>query len=212
MTKFLGGSVGVQLECGIHGPLLLVPVWWSHSRHYVELFLGGCWTHQGPLLSLILVVVFLDRIWRCSRGQQCFRIGSLSFRSLLFAEDVVLLVSDLQHTLERFPTQCEAAGLNISTSKYKAGKRWVFRSVVLQEQERLATEQKAWITQRHLEHLKHLKTPGTPRATGDTGSIWRHTETPGTLAHPAEPAALEQGRTEEEVDDGQMMSPRSSSG
>lgn len=47
-------------------------------------------------------------------------LGHLRIRSLLFADDVVLqasLVNDLQHALERFATECEAAGMRIHTSK-----------------------------------------------------------------------------------------------
>lgn len=43
--------------------------------------------------------------------------------SLLFADDVILLasfVSDLQHPLERFPAECEAAGLRMSTLRSQA--------------------------------------------------------------------------------------------
>ena len=46
--------------------------------------------------------------------------GELMIKSLLFADDVVLLtssVSDLQQSLDRFAAECEAAGMRISTSK-----------------------------------------------------------------------------------------------
>lgn len=43
--------------------------------------------------------------------------------SLLFADDVLLLASlndDLKEALERFVADCEAAGMKINTSNYKA--------------------------------------------------------------------------------------------
>ncbi|KAI3356649.1 hypothetical protein L3Q82_003294 [Scortum barcoo] len=51
------------------------------------------------------------------------RFGNHRISSLLFADDVVLLASssqDLQHVLERFAAECEAAGMRISTSKSEA--------------------------------------------------------------------------------------------
>ncbi|KAI3360341.1 hypothetical protein L3Q82_014656 [Scortum barcoo] len=67
--------------------------------------------------------------WRISRRSKpgaggspvWFKIHRIS--SLLFADDVVLLASssqDLQHVLERFAAECEAAGMRISTSKSEA--------------------------------------------------------------------------------------------
>ncbi|TWW81097.1 hypothetical protein D4764_01G0009120 [Takifugu flavidus] len=51
------------------------------------------------------------------------RTASKRNESLLFADDVVLLASlarDLQRSLDRFTTTCEAAGMKISTSKSEA--------------------------------------------------------------------------------------------
>ncbi len=51
------------------------------------------------------------------------RFGDHMISSLLFADDVVLLVpsdQDLRHALGRFAAECEAAGMRISTSKSKA--------------------------------------------------------------------------------------------
>ena len=51
------------------------------------------------------------------------RFGGLGISSLLFADDVVLMASsacDLQHSLDRFAVECEAAGMRISTSKSEA--------------------------------------------------------------------------------------------
>jgi len=51
-------------------------------------------------------VIFTDRISRPSRGEESVRFG---IASLLFADDVVLL-----------PTECEAVGMRVSTSKSEA--------------------------------------------------------------------------------------------
>ncbi|KAI3373461.1 hypothetical protein L3Q82_022064, partial [Scortum barcoo] len=56
-------------------------------------------------------------------GVEGVRFGNHRISSLLFADDVVLLASssqDLQHVLERFAAECEAAGMRISTSKSEA--------------------------------------------------------------------------------------------
>ncbi|KAI3377084.1 hypothetical protein L3Q82_000062 [Scortum barcoo] len=66
----------------------------------------------------------MDRISRrSSQGPEGVRFGNHRISSLLFADDVVLLASssqDLQHVLERFAAECEAAGMRISTSKSEA--------------------------------------------------------------------------------------------
>ncbi|TWW62666.1 hypothetical protein D4764_04G0013130 [Takifugu flavidus] len=64
--------------------------------------------------------VFADRISRRSRGVEGVEFGGRKLLSLLFADDVVLLVPsnrDLQQMLGRFESECEAAGMRISTSK-----------------------------------------------------------------------------------------------
>ncbi|KAK5881282.1 hypothetical protein CesoFtcFv8_022100 [Champsocephalus esox] len=60
----------------------------------------------------------MDRISRCSRGGGGLQFGGLRIAPLLFADDVVLMdssVCDLQHSLNRFATECEASGMRIST-------------------------------------------------------------------------------------------------
>ncbi|KAI3371803.1 hypothetical protein L3Q82_024365 [Scortum barcoo] len=58
------------------------------------------------------------------QGPEGVRFGNHRISSLLFyADDVVLMASsgqDLQHVLERFAAECEAAGMRISTSKSEA--------------------------------------------------------------------------------------------
>ncbi|TWW77246.1 hypothetical protein D4764_12G0006360 [Takifugu flavidus] len=59
-------------------------------------------------------------ISRRSRGVEGVEFGGQKISSLLFADDVVLLAPsnrDLQQMLGRFTTECEAAGMRISTSK-----------------------------------------------------------------------------------------------
>jgi len=78
---------------------------------------------QGCPLSPILFITYMDRISRRSQGVEGVRFGDLRIGSLLFADDVVLMASsgrDLQLSLERFATECEAAGMGISTSKSEA--------------------------------------------------------------------------------------------
>ncbi|KAI3364011.1 hypothetical protein L3Q82_001225 [Scortum barcoo] len=78
---------------------------------------------QGCPLSPVLFIIFMDRISRRSQGPEGVRFGNHRISSLLFADDVVLLASssqDLQHVLERFAAECEAAGMRISTSKSEA--------------------------------------------------------------------------------------------
>ncbi|KAK3539491.1 hypothetical protein QTP70_009045 [Hemibagrus guttatus] len=65
----------------------------------------------------------MDRISRCSQGLEGVRFRDHRILSLLFADDVVLLTpssQDLQHALGRFATDCEAAGMRVSTSKSEA--------------------------------------------------------------------------------------------
>ncbi|KAI3367478.1 hypothetical protein L3Q82_026202 [Scortum barcoo] len=85
----------------------------------------------GPLLRAVRVSVRPEQelgshcrqISRHSQGPEGVRFGNHRISSLLFADDVVLMASssqDLQHVLERFAAECEAAGMRISTSKSEA--------------------------------------------------------------------------------------------
>jgi len=65
---------------------------------------------QGCPLSLILFVIFMDKISRRSRCEESAWFGDLKIASLLFADDVVLLARsdrDLKHSLGRFAAECE---------------------------------------------------------------------------------------------------------
>ena len=49
---------------------------------------------QGCPLSPILFITFMERISRCTQGVEGVRLGDLRIGSLLFADDVVLFVTD----------------------------------------------------------------------------------------------------------------------
>ncbi|KAK3561961.1 hypothetical protein QTP86_019076, partial [Hemibagrus guttatus] len=81
------------------------------------------WEYGGCPLSLVLFIVFMDRISRRSQGLEGVRFGDHRISSLIFADDVVLLAPsslDLQHALGHFSAECEAAGMRVSTSKSEA--------------------------------------------------------------------------------------------
>lgn len=122
---------GVLREYGVPGPLIrAIRSLYNQSESCVRIlgtksstFPVGVGLRQGCPLSPVLFVVFMDRISRRSRGEESVRFGDLRIASLLFADDVVLLASsdrDLQHALERFAAECEAAGMRVSTSKSEA--------------------------------------------------------------------------------------------
>ncbi|KAI3363117.1 hypothetical protein L3Q82_011764 [Scortum barcoo] len=122
---------GVLHEYGVRGPLLrAVRSLYDRSRSLVriagsksDLFPVHVGLRQGCPLSPVLFIIFMDRISRRSQGPEGVRFGNHRISSLLFADDVVLMASsgqDLQHVLERFAAECEAAGMRISTSKSEA--------------------------------------------------------------------------------------------
>lgn len=76
-------------------------------------------TLNAKALSPILLLVISTH----SQGQECVQLGGLGIASLHVANDVVQLasaVNDLQHALEMFAAECEAAGIKICTSKSEA--------------------------------------------------------------------------------------------
>ncbi|KAI3353065.1 hypothetical protein L3Q82_019630 [Scortum barcoo] len=122
---------GVLHEYGVREPLLrAVRSLYDRSRSLVriagsksDLFPVHVGLRQGCPLSPVLFIIFMDRISRRSQGPEGVRFGNHRISSLLFADDVVLMASsgqDLQHVLERFAAECEAAGMRISTSKSEA--------------------------------------------------------------------------------------------
>ncbi|KAI3363831.1 hypothetical protein L3Q82_001434 [Scortum barcoo] len=125
---------------GVREPLLrAVRSLYDRSRSLVriagsksDLFPVHVGLRQGCPLSPVLFIIFMDRISRRSQGPEGVRFGNHRISSLLFVDDVVLMASsgqDLQHVLERFAAECEAAGMRISTSKnprpwFSTGKGW----------------------------------------------------------------------------------------
>jgi hypothetical protein len=85
---------------------------------------GVCGPREGlwPCLSgaPLRFVVFMDRTSRSNCGQERVQLGDFEVRNLLFAEDVVLLAStepDLQRALDRFATECQAAGISYAKTE-----------------------------------------------------------------------------------------------
>uniref|UniRef100_A0A3B3CJV2 Reverse transcriptase domain-containing protein n=1 Tax=Oryzias melastigma TaxID=30732 RepID=A0A3B3CJV2_ORYME len=121
----------VLWEYGVRGALLrAVRSLYDRSRSLVrmagsksDLFPVHVGLRQGCPLSPVLFIVFMDRISRRSQGPEGVWFGDHRISSLLFADDVVLLAPsnrDLQHVLERFAAECEAAGMRVSTAKSEA--------------------------------------------------------------------------------------------
>jgi hypothetical protein len=115
-------------EYGIDGQLLqAIQFLYKDCRSCVRVngikstsFTVGAGLRQGCVLSPLLFIIYMDRIARRSQGEECVMIGDVRVKSLLFADDLVLLASsesDLQRALERFAAECVVAGMRISTSK-----------------------------------------------------------------------------------------------
>ncbi|KAI3369123.1 hypothetical protein L3Q82_026082 [Scortum barcoo] len=86
-------------------------------------FAKGCSVSVRPGAGAWLAALPAVRFLGVARGRRESGLGTTGISSLLFADDVVLLASssqDLQHVLERFAAECEAAGMRISTSKSEA--------------------------------------------------------------------------------------------
>lgn len=78
-----------------------------------------------PPVAIItfLLVIFMDKITRCSRGEESLCFGNLRTASLLFADNVVLLASsddDLHHAPGQFSAKCKAAEKRVSISQSEA--------------------------------------------------------------------------------------------
>ncbi|KAI3355108.1 hypothetical protein L3Q82_017978, partial [Scortum barcoo] len=121
------GSLPNQSTCALW-------IWRRHSTVSLVVFCGGCSMVWGPgafakgYCSGLCTTeqelgLYCRRFSRRSQGPEGVRFGNHRISSLLFADDVVLMASsgqDLQHVLERFAAECEAAGMRISTSKSEA--------------------------------------------------------------------------------------------
>ena len=131
ITVSLKVSCWVLQEYGVDGLLLLglqSLYCWSQSLVYIAdsksdpfpVRVGLC---QGLPLSLVLYIIFMDRISLHSQVVERIGFGGLRIPSLLFVDDVVLLASlngDLQLSLGTFTANAEAGGMKISTSKSEA--------------------------------------------------------------------------------------------
>ncbi|KAI3372532.1 hypothetical protein L3Q82_023017 [Scortum barcoo] len=134
-TGFMGVCpTSPHVLCGSGEGIRPCPSWYSVGSAPCE------YGVRGPLLRAVRslydrsrsLVRIAGRFLGIARGQEGVRFGNHRISSLLFADDVVLLASssqDLQHVLERFAAECEAAGMRISTSKCprpwsSTGKGW----------------------------------------------------------------------------------------
>ncbi|TWW71222.1 hypothetical protein D4764_17G0007050 [Takifugu flavidus] len=118
----------VLREYGVEGPLIrAVQSLYQRSRSLVRIascksdsFPVRVGLRQGCPFSPVLFITFMDRISKRSREVEGVELDGRKISSLLFADDVVLLAPlnrDLQQMLGWFKTECEAAGMRISTSK-----------------------------------------------------------------------------------------------
>uniref|UniRef100_A0A8C6K8L9 Reverse transcriptase domain-containing protein n=1 Tax=Nothobranchius furzeri TaxID=105023 RepID=A0A8C6K8L9_NOTFU len=94
-----GALWGVLREYGVPGPLIrAVRSLYDRCQSLVRIagsksgsFPVRVGLRQGCPLSQILFITFMDRISRCSQGVEGICFGGLRIRSLLFADDVLLL-------------------------------------------------------------------------------------------------------------------------
>ena len=80
----------------------------------------GVGLRQKCVLSLLLFLVFMNWIDKCSQTDECATIGNCKISRMLFADDLPLLFSAerrLQRALNSFANACNTAGMKISTAK-----------------------------------------------------------------------------------------------
>ena len=76
---------------------------------FIVILEWGVGLRRGCPLSQILIITFMDSISSHSQGVEGIHFDDLKIRSLLFADDVVLLTSsvrDLQLSLVWFAAEC----------------------------------------------------------------------------------------------------------
>ena len=75
---------------------------------------------QECVLSPLFFIIYMNRMDKFSRIDDCVKIGRCKTFWLLFADDLVFLASSesgLQHALNGFAAACDIVGMTISTSK-----------------------------------------------------------------------------------------------
>ena len=75
---------------------------------------------QGCVLSVLLFIVHMNGIDKCSQADECATIENCKISRLLFADDLVLLSSTesgFQRALNGFPDACNITGMKISMAK-----------------------------------------------------------------------------------------------
>ncbi|KAI3371955.1 hypothetical protein L3Q82_006827 [Scortum barcoo] len=108
--------------CGSGEGIRPCPSWYSVGGAPCEYGVRGAFA-KGCSVSVRPEQELGSHCRQRSQGPEGVRFGNHRISSLLFADDVVLMASsgqDLQHVLEWFAAECEAAGMRISTSKSEA--------------------------------------------------------------------------------------------
>ena len=119
----------VLREYGVNGQLLLAvksfycrpEVWvWVNGKQSKP-FHVGVGLRQGCVLAPFLFTVYMNWIYKCSQADECATIGNCKISHLLFANDLVLVLSStesgLQRSLNNFTVVCNTAVMKRSTTK-----------------------------------------------------------------------------------------------
>ena len=82
------------------------------------------------VLSSLLFIIYMSRIDKLSRTNECVTTGKCKIRQLFFADDLVLLTSSkpgLQHASNGFVAECDVAEIKISTFRHRYS---IFREIL----------------------------------------------------------------------------------
>lgn len=138
------------------------------------------------LHDTVLFIVFMEIISRHSHVTESSHFGDLWISSLLFAGDVGLLASSggcLQHSLERFPAEYEAARTRITTPRWrpwflaeKGGVPTLFRDELLPQVQGFKYLRVLWrpseVREKWSGKLTDRLGPLLKRCGGCIGSLW----------------------------------------